>query len=53
MAGHSLEHQPGVVGRALEHRLDEVVGRALERQPGEGDLDLGHQQDEEGPVVEV
>ena len=53
MAGHALEPQPGVGGRAPEPQLDEVAGRALEHQPGEGDLGLGHQQDEEDPVVEV
>lgn len=54
VAGHALEHQPGVVGRALvEHQLGGVVGHALEHQPGEGGLGLGHLQDEEGPVVEA
>lgn len=42
--GHALELQPGeVVGHALEPRLDEVADHALEPQPGEGDLDPGHQ----------
>lgn len=54
VAGHALEPQLGeVVDRALEPQVGEVVDRALERPPGEGDLGLGHQQDEEDPVVEV
>lgn len=51
--GHALELQPdGVVGHALDPRLDEVADHALEPQPGEGDLDQGHQSDED-LVVEV
>lgn len=53
VAGRALEHQADVAGRALEHQVDEVVGRVLGHQPGEVDLGLGHQQDEEGPIVEV
>lgn len=51
--GHVLELQPDeVVGHALEPQLDEVADHALEPQPGEGDLNLGHQQDDD-LVVEV
>lgn len=52
VAGHAPEPQPGVGGHAPEPQLEEVVGLALEHQPGEGDLGLGHQQ-EEGRTVEV
>lgn len=51
--GLAVDQQPGeVAGRALEPQRGEA-GHALEPQPGEGDLGLGHQQDEDGPVVEV
>lgn len=62
---HAREPQPGVLAHALEPQLDavgahdpgpqlDVVGaHDPEPQPGEGGLDLEHQQGEAGPTVEV